>query len=153
MIERFCENCEKLVKDERIIFSSEWNKRFETINIAPYSESPKRNPLDLEKNHTEIRYELALLAARMKDVSFEEENEVRYIEIVGIEDHSRLIYRNKNSLIIPYKLMQINDSSIELITLGSSLDQELNIHSLNSIKSNYHLKFSIEKSPIPYRGW
>ena len=89
----------------------------------------------------------------MKNVSFEEENEVRYIEILFRTDHSDMNYRTKNNLIIPHKELQLDSEKIKEITIGPSLDKDLNYYSLLSLKIKNQLKYKITKSPIPYRGW
>ena len=153
LIIQFCKNCEKLVKDEKISFPEKWNKRFQKMNIESYEPSKSKNPLDLEKNHIFIRYELALLAARIKNKNFEEENEIRYIQVLSNSNHSKINYRTKNNLIIPHVLLKVKKENIKEINIGPSLDQVLNNYSLKSLKMKHRLNFEINNSPIPYRGW
>lgn len=153
LIIQFCENIENLTQGKQLRFSEKWQKRFEQMKIIPYSNSSEYNTLDLEKNHIFIRYELALLAARLKDESFYEEKEFRYIIISAINSIDDVKYRYSKNLIIPYLNLNFNNESICELLIGPSINQNQNKHSINLLRESLNLNFDIECSKIPYRKW
>ena len=153
LIVEFCKNVEKIIKGIKLQFPSHWEQRFEKMLITPYSKQPQIHPLDLEKNHIYIRYELALLAARMKDEAFFEENEFRYIYVASKKDINGIKYRSKDSLVIPYKELNFNSNAVKSIYIGPSVNQKRNWDSIEMLKNSVEMNFDITESKIPYRGW
>ena len=124
------------------------------MDIIPYSYSQQfLNPLDLEKNHIYIKYELALIAARMKNEAFIEENEFRYIFINEKNNIDKIKFRNRGSLIIPFKEIKFDEKTIKTIHIGPSINQKQNSNSIEMLKNSLNMKFEIKKSQIPYRDW
>lgn len=153
VIEEFCENVQKLIDDVRLTFSKEWEKKFSVMKIEKYPGYPQKKHFDLEKNHIFIKYELAKIAAQLKDVSFQDENEYRFIYIGSKSEFENIEFRSNQSLIIPYRILKIENDSIKNIVIGPSLNQIQNLNSINLLKESLKMNFEIITSDIPYRGW
>lgn len=149
LVIEFCENVEKLTKGIALTFSEIWQERFKNINIKPYY--PMSN-LDLEKNHIFIKYELALLAAEMKDEAFIEEDEFRYIYISDKRETKNINYRTNGSLLIPYRSINWSSDGINQILIGPSVNQNQNKFSIELLKESNNMTFEILESKTPYRG-
>ncbi|WP_321837878.1 DUF2971 domain-containing protein [Pseudomonas kulmbachensis] len=105
---------------------------------------------------------LVRIASAFKDQSFYEESEVRCSLDVSIPD-SRLKFRQRGSLLIPYTAVEFPYECIKAIHIGPLRDQDLAYTAMKAFVSNMHFEFlergevlpheiKIVKSNIPYRA-
>ena len=97
-----------------------------------------------------------ILSSLIKDSSFAEECESRYIELLLkeqiFEDIPVIKFRSKNGLLIPYKEIFFPANSITEIVVGPGINQSRNCNALQMYKVHKNLNFEIKKSKIPYQG-
>jgi hypothetical protein len=114
--------------------------------------------VDEGTRHVTIGQELITQLAFIKDIHFEEEQEVRIV-VQGNPDHFTAPHRYG---IVPRMKLPITSDAIKSVIVGPSAHSELRVQSLRTFFDNWGFKnepsatcghIQVDKSSIPYRDW
>ena len=116
---------------------------------------PLDHPIQQELISTNLEAHVEI--ARFKHKGFEEEKEHRII-LIAVDDYegtsNKILFRNRNGLIIPFVEYEIPLNSFKRIWIGPMKEQELAEHSLNMFIDSLEWngkRPEVKCSKIPYR--
>jgi hypothetical protein len=100
--------------------------------------------------------EIFFNAPVFKHPKFYEEEEMRLVALYGIEKGFETMFRTSKSMLIPYKEIQIAESSEEIpikrIIVGPTNHPELAKGAVENLLLANSIKCEVELSEIPYRA-
>jgi hypothetical protein len=105
-----------------------------------------------------LAHTLSLVACLIKHPSFAEEREWRLVSLVENRSRSMLLYRQGQSMIIPYQTVPLGDDRkllpVRQIYVGPTPHPELAVNSVTGLlAATGHDEIAVERSAVPYRGW
>ncbi|KAA1153941.1 DUF2971 domain-containing protein [Pseudoalteromonas sp. FUC4] len=132
-------------------FKSEYAEHILKLGIDKCVDFTEANSFINQKVSSEVIMQMKAACTLMKDSSFSEESEWRYV-VYG-EKHDNIYLRSSEYYLIPYVELKIENECFKQIVIGPNPHSELSKKSIELLLSKSGLqKVNVVKSTIPYRG-